>query len=681
MPDVDRYPSLSSVQSLAPADFRRWVLGGVSITLLGYITISAVAIWQFGFAGEIGVVPQLLAAAVCAVALLIAVRGHEVSGGLIALSATWCELHYGFIISPVFPTSGMLILPVLMIGFGLLLGARIAFIVTIFSIITSIALHVLSPALRSAPLSGSTIYWFAQHAIAMSAAWGLLALSLSGFGRVFYQMVREEHDLADTIRFAPDGILVLHGDGHVILCNPAAEAVLELPAEKIVGRSIAELLSAATHRSDVDELVGKDTGETPIALELARHDGTPVHVEATWRRMEGDRRQLLLRDVSERMRADDERRSMELHLAHAQRLEAVGQLAGSLSHDFNNILTALGGSAELLREETDAAERSALLDEIFAARDRGATLTRQLLAFARREVIQPRVIDVAELVRALERLLQRVAGDRHRLRFELAPGCRVRADVGQLEHALVNLVSNARDAMPEGGICTITVERTIDAKGVRWVQLHVTDQGAGMTDEIAARAFEPFFTTKTRGQGTGLGLASVQGTAVRSGGHARISATPEGGTRVSMELPFVDELPTVTVPLRHESTPRSGPFTILVAEDDDAARSVVDRMLRRVGYTTILASDGAEALRVIAETDATVDLLLTDVMMPALTGPKLAERVRDLKPQLPVLFMSGFAEETIGDLGALSVGRDLITKPFTSAELANRVAELLRTAV
>ena len=675
---MDRYPSLSSVQSLAPADFRRWVLGGVAITLFGYTLISAVGIWQFGFAGEIGIVPQMLAAATCGVALLVTLRGHEIAGGLLVLTATWCELNYGFAVSTVFPTSGMLVLPLLMIGFGLLLGARFALAITAFSIVSTIVLHSLSPALRGTAFTGSTIYWFTQQVIAMFAAWGLLALSLSGFRRVFRQLVREERDLADTIRFAPDGILVLDGDGCVLLANPAAEAVLELPANLIAGRPIAELLAHATHRPDVDELIRGDARESPIALELATRAGIPLHIEATARRMTGERRQLLLRDVSERMRADEERRAMESRLAHAQRLEAVGQLAGSLSHDFNNILTAVGGSAELLREETDPTEQSALLDEILDARDRGATLTRQLLAFARREVIQPRVIDVGDLVRALERLLQRVAGARDRVRLVLTPDCRVRADVGQLEHALVNLVSNARDAMPDGGVCTITVERIVDPKGVQWVQLHVTDQGTGMTEETAAHAFEPFFTTKARGQGTGLGLASVQGTALRSGGRALITDTADGGTRVTIELPSVAELPAVVTPTPNQSTPRPGPYTILIAEDDDAARHVVDRMLRRLGYSTVLARDGAEALRLVSATKGEVDLLLTDVMMPGLTGPKLADRVRELNPQLPVLFMSGFAEEAIGDLGSLSGDRDLIAKPFTSNELARCIAELLR---
>jgi CheY-like chemotaxis protein/two-component sensor histidine kinase len=349
-----------------------------------------------------------------------------------------------------------------------------------------------------------------------------------------------------------------------------------------------------------------------------------------------------------------------------------------LSHDFNNILTAVSGSAEMLRTETDPVERGELLDEIIAARDRGAALTRQLLSFARREVTQPRVIDIGEHARSLTRLLQRVAGDRQRLRFELASDCRALVDPGQLEQALVNLVANARDAMPDGGWCEIACERVTNAAGDARVLLHVSDDGTGMPPEIAERAFEPFFTTKARGQGTGLGLASVHGMAQQSNGSARIDTAPGRGTRVTIDLPAVSEAATAPPDATTASAHHSGPYSILVAEDDIGTRRIVERILRHAGYDVRTAVDGIEALAVLEAGEGPFDLLLSDVMMPGCTGPELSDRARVMHPALPVLLMTGYAEEQLGELMSSRTARDVITKPFSGTELTNRIAELLR---
>ncbi len=358
----------------------------------------------------------------------------------------------------------------------------------------------------------------------------------------------------------------------------------------------------------------------------------------------------------------------------------MGRLAGGLSHDFNNILTAVSGSAEMLRTETNLVERNELLDEIIAARDRGAALTRQLLSFARREVTQPRVIDIGEHARGLERLLQRVAGDRQRLRYDLAPDCRALVDPGQLEQALVNLVANARDAMPDGGTCCIACERITNAAGDPRVLLHVSDDGTGMTSEVAERAFEPFFTTKARGQGTGLGLASVHGMAEQSNGTARIETAPGRGTRVTIELPAVSEAATVVPAVSNVLAERSGRYSILIAEDDNGTRRIVERILRHAGYDVHTAVDGLQALALIEAADEPFDLLLSDVMMPGCTGPELSDRVRAMYPGTPVLLMTGYAEEQLGELMSNQAARDVITKPFSGSELTNRIAELLRTA-
>jgi PAS domain S-box-containing protein len=614
------------------------------------------------------------------------VRRREVAGCVLIVAATLIDLQVSFFTDGAFPSVGMLALPGLIMGSALLLGIRAATILTVISIVGTIVAHRLSPALRETGFTSLSITWHSMLVVVMLVALALIGLSLSAFDRVYREMQAKERDLADTIRFAPDGILVIDGMQRVVLANPAAERILGWDHSRILGRIVHEILHEATDGSPLPGLDSLTTGETPTALQIANVDGGTRFIEVTSRRMEGERRQLLLRDVSERteaerarVQADAERRVMEGHLAHAQRLEAVGQLAGGLSHDFNNILTAVGGAAELLRTEDRPGEKVALLDEILSARDRGAALTHQLLAFARREVVQPRVLDLGVLVQGIERLLTRVAGERHPLRFELTPECRVRADVGQLEQAVVNLVSNARDAMPDGGVCTIALEHARSSDGDALVRLHVIDRGTGMSDAVLARAFEPFFTTKSRGQGTGLGLASVHGTMVQCGGRAAIATTPGGGTRVTLEFPFAAE------PMPPEASPVDGipgataQFTLLVAEDDDAARNVVQRMLMRAGYRVLVAPDGQQALRMLEDEQCRVDMVVTDVIMPGLSGPQLAARIRDLHPRMPVLFMSGYTADAIEELGELIADRALVAKPFSGQLLTSKIAELLAT--
>lgn len=675
--------SLTLAKQFAPAEFRRWALTGISVGLFGYMISMVLNVSIYSWQSP--TLPRMvLTTAILLASLVVATRGREVAGGIIAISATWLDLHLAFAVEGTFPPASMLIMPGLIYTVGLLLGARVAGITTVTTIFTTMVANALSPSVRTYGITPQVVIWHVLYVIAMVTAWMMIGLSLKAFARVVDELTVKERDLADIIRFAPDGILLLDGDRRVLIANPGAEQILDIPLNRIVGRPVDALLLEAKgvpEPADASSLLPNDTGERPVAMELTSKSGTTVHAEATWRRMEGDRRQLLLRDVSERTRAEEQRRAMEQQLSHSQRLEAVGQLAGSLSHDFNNILTAMGGSAELLREESNPVEHAALVDEILAARDRGATLTRQLLAFARREPTQSRVLDVAELLRGIERLLQRVVGEQRRLEFRLMPDCRVRIDVGQLEQAVVNLVSNARDAMPAGGSCIISLERFVDAARAPWVRLQVVDDGAGMTADIAARAFEPFFTTKTRGHGTGLGLASVHGAALRFGGTARIQSEIGVGTTVVLELPAVDDVPdtAAAVPVLHSY--RAGPFSILLAEDDPAIRSIVERMLRRVGYAVHATADGAEAVHLVEERGLRPDLVLTDVMMPGLTGPEVAVRIQALQPDVPVLFMSGYAEEAIGDLGTQRADRDLITKPFSIAALLGRISELLKTTV
>ena len=677
---MTRTYSLSSARSLAPEAFRRWVLGGVAVAVVSYAAVTAIHVSELGVHAAI-LTSDFAMVFVCATAWVIADRVNAVLGCSLAIVATWIEVETAFIGAQNFPTAGLLVLPTLVLASGLLLGSRVALWVALITIPTTILTSLTSPELHGGDVAGKSLYWFVMHVISVVSVWALHALGMSAYGRVFEAMEANEQDLADTIRFAPEGILVATRDGEVLLANPAAQVILRLEHGDIVRHTVTDVLTRAGGSAVALDTLTRDETGVPLELELTAAGQASVHIEVSWRRMERNRDQYLLRDVSQRAHAEARRREMELQLSHAQRLDAVGRLAGGLSHDFNNILTAVSGSAEMLRITKIPKERAELVDEIIAARDRGAALTRQLLAFARREVVQPQVIELARYVRGVERLLQRVAGDRQRLRFELVPGCHVRVDPGQLEHTLMNLVANARDAMPNGGTCTISVSRlSSDSRPTR-VLLRVADEGIGMTPEVVARAFEPFFTTKARGQGTGLGLASVHGMAEQSDGTAYISSTPGRGTEVTLELPQVDEVPTSSTVESMVPLSRAHEHTILVAEDDAGTRRVVDRILRHTGYNVIAVSDGAEAMALVELATVSFDLLVSDVMMPGHTGPELADRMHLVRPDTPVLLMTGYAEEQLSELLDNRSGREIITKPFSADAISQRVAALLRVPV
>ncbi len=625
--------------------------------------------------------PLILAAMMCAVGALLAHQGRVFQGGLVGLFGVCCEVNYGILTATQFPSPSLLATAPVVVAATLLLQPRHATILTVSALVVTWPVVLLSPPIQASGVTPSVIYWLVAHAVITSAVWGLVTIELSILDRAFVEVVRKERELSETISSAPDGILVVDANDLVQIANPAAIRLLGLPLAECIGRRICAVLTAADARGDVATGFDiHDTGERPLAWSLHRIDGTTVELEVTWRTMDSGRRQLVLRDLSERISAEQTRREMELQLAHSQRLEAVGQLAGGIAHDFNNILTIVGTSAEVLRAELRDERASPLLDEILAAQERGATLTRQLLAFARREVVHPRVFDLSAQVLSLRRLLQRVAGEQARISCDVEPDCRIRADVGQLEQTLVNLVSNARDAMPNGGTCTLTVVRMTNDDGETWVRLRVRDEGVGMDAATQARAFEPFFTTKPRGRGTGLGLAAVHGMAMQSGGRADIESSPSRGTSVILEFPFANA-PSAILAVQPAAAFAGGGATILVAEDDDGTRATVARILQRLGYTVLLAPDGLQALRMAEANAGQVDLLVTDVMMPGLSGPKLAARLHQQMPGLPVLFMSGYPEDALEEVRGLNIETDFLAKPFTSAAMARRVALKLGVAL
>lgn len=676
--------SVSDVRDVAPAEFRQWAIRGTLLSAVLYTLIAAIAWWQDTSATSFPHYTQPAAAIGCWIALLVVLRGEAQLGVGVAIATFFLEVHAAFAVAPVFPSPGMMASPVIVMATGLLLGSGAALAAAVASVAITGPLFIFGAAQRVVPFNREDVYWLVVHALVTLAAWALIAMSLSALRRMLRAVREKEEELQETIARAPDGILVVGQDDRVLAANPAAERVLGLAGPQCLGRSISDVLADAGGYGDpARTLQLTEPAQAPVSWTFIRAGQLPVHVEVTWRQVDEHRRQLMLRDVSERVRADEARHDIEVRLAHAQRLEAVGQLAGGIAHDFNNLLMTIGGSAELLRREVDPEQRTLLVDEVLAAQERGAALTRQLLAFARREVVRPIVLDLSALVAKLQRVLQRVAGDVVRVYCDLEPDAHVRADLGQIEQALVNLVANARDAMPQGGACAIHVDRVTDDGGAQWVRLRVIDAGIGMDGATAARAFEPFFTTKPRGRGTGLGLASVHGVVMQSGGRVSLDSTPGSGTTVTLSFPYVDAPVDRAATLAGDADPMrerdagGSRALVLVAEDDDSTRAVVGRILKRAGYRVQLTPDGVQALRRIQSDPTGIDLLITDVMMPGLTGPLLVSRALELVPTLRVIYMSGYPEDATTSGGGLPLGQDFLAKPFSGADLLRKVSEKL----
>jgi two-component system cell cycle sensor histidine kinase/response regulator CckA len=378
----------------------------------------------------------------------------------------------------------------------------------------------------------------------------------------------------------------------------------------------------------------------------------------------------------------------EQQLLQAQKMEAVGRLAGGVAHDFNNLLTVISSYSQLVSNDLAADDpRRADLDEVMKAATAAAGLTRQLLAFSRQQVLEPRVLDINDIVDTAGKMLKRLIGEDIDLVTRLADDIvAIKADPGQIEQILMNLAVNARDAMPDGGKLTIETDNVELDEAYRhehplvqpgsYVMLAMTDTGSGMSEEVREHIFEPFFTTKELGKGTGLGLATVYGIAQQSGGHIWCYSEPGHGTTLKIYFPRVEErpaaaaAPTATPSLR-------GDETILVAEDADSVRDVARDVLIRYGYRVLLAPDGRAALELANAHLDEIDLLLTDVVMPEVSGRQLAERLRELRPTLKVLFVSGYTDDAIIRHGMLEPGINYLQKPFSPQSLARKVREVL----
>ncbi len=384
-----------------------------------------------------------------------------------------------------------------------------------------------------------------------------------------------------------------------------------------------------------------------------------------------------------------ERRHIERQLQHAQKMEAVGTLAGGIAHDFNNILCAINGYSELALRQINGDDRlQRLIDEIKQAGGRAAKLTRQLLSFSRDETLAPQVIDLNEAVAGMRTMLGRLIGETVTMQTELAGFLEpIHADPGQVEQVLLNLVINASDAMPSGGrleVRTDCVETNASHPVCnaslppgRYSVLSVTDSGCGMDEDVLAHAFEPFYTTKPRGKGTGLGLSTVYGIVKQNGGYIDVRSAPNLGTTFQVFWPCVDAEPTTHAAPQPREARSHGGETVLLVEDEDMVRSLIREILEAARYHVLEASNGREALDLCSTCDERIDLLITDVVMPELNGSELASRLRTIRPEVRVLFVSGYTDDALAQYGIVNGEQSFLPKPFDTVTLTRRVRELL----
>jgi PAS domain S-box-containing protein len=495
------------------------------------------------------------------------------------------------------------------------------------------------------------------------------------------------------------GTGVLDLDGRIVTSNRALEQMLQYDKADLAGLSAAEL----THPDDRDrelelfgELASGKREEYRLEKRVLARSGELLWAHHTVSLVRDAFTKprfaiAMLEDITPRKQAEDERVRLETQLRQAQKMEAVGQLAGGVAHDFNNLLTAIRGYSEfaLSRVGSDDAGLQKDIEEIARSADRASSLTRQLLAFSRKQLLQPRILQLNDVVGEVDQMLRRLIGEDIEVVtvFGRALG-RVKADPGQIEQVLVNLVVNARDAMPEGGQLTIETanvdaddELVAQHEGLtpgRYVMLAVHDTGHGMDAETRGRLFEPFFTTKEQGKGTGLGLATVYGIVKQSGGYVVVESEPGNGATFKIFLQRLEAGVDEAAPrVRVEPDRPSGSETVLLVEDEEVVRNLVREILERNGYAVLEARNGAEALELGQTCGAPIHLLVTDVVMPKMSGRELAERLVAIHPETRVLYMSGYTDGAISQQGVLDPQTELLQKPFTFDDLAQKVRQVL----
>ncbi len=494
--------------------------------------------------------------------------------------------------------------------------------------------------------------------------------------------------LALIIDSSEDAIFAKTLDGTITAWNRGAERIYGYTPEEIVGKNVS-ILIPPDRPTEVPEILRKIAhGESTEHLESLRvtKDGRLLNVSITVSPLRDATGKIvgasvIARDITEQRRAEDQ-------LRHSQKMEAVGRLAGGVAHDFNNVLGIINACAEFLRDRIPAgSENSTFVENIRKATERGSALTRQLLAFSRKQTVKPVLLDLNERLKDITKLLRPLMGDD--VEIVVVPRCQsavVEADPGQLDQIIINLAVNARDAMPRGGKFILETD-VVDfdqhfanqhrplVPG-KYVMLAVSDTGVGMDKVTLNRIFEPFFTTKEQGKGTGLGLATVYGIAQQAGGHIWVYSEPGRGTTFKLYLPSAEDRLAAKPPSEVETAAAKRRGMILLVEDDEIMRSLTHQMLREQGYTVVEATNGKAALDWAQANDGKIDLLLTDVVMPAMSGPELADRLAASYPGLKVIYMSGYTGELMEASERLKRGV-LIEKPFSRTALLNLLDKTL----
>jgi PAS domain S-box-containing protein len=515
------------------------------------------------------------------------------------------------------------------------------------------------------------------------------AFDITGRKQTEEALGRSEASYRSLVEGSPYGIYRSTLEGQLLMANPALVRMLGYSSEdELQQLNLArDVYRRPEERPRLIEQYGSLERAEGVEVEWKRKDGTPIWVRLSGRPVrgpEGNIRQfeMVCEDVTERRRLGEQ-------LRQAQKMEAVGRLAGGIAHDFNNLLMLIRGYSELLRDRlTDEAARS-YAAEVQGAADRATALIQQLLAFSRKQVLELQVLDLNETLAGMERLLPRVLGENIEVAVRRAAGLgRVKADPVQIEQVLMNLALNARDAMPRGGRLTVESSNVdVDESGARrhaglrpgsYVMLGVSDTGVGMDTEVQSRLFEPFFTTKEKSKGTGLGLATVYGIVKQSGGYIAVYSEVGRGSTFKVYLPRVDE----PVPAARPAAPArtwSGSETVLVVEDQDGVRKLAREFLEMQGYTVLESRNGVEALALAQQHAGPIHLVLTDVVMPQMSGRELAEKLAALRPRVKVLYMSGYTDEAIVQHGVLEPGTAFLQKPYARDTLARKVREVLES--
>jgi two-component system cell cycle sensor histidine kinase/response regulator CckA len=666
---------MQSVRTVVPDLYRSWVRWAVTAGFLAYVASTTSVIAEFGV-GRLYARQELYTLLATILALVL----ERVNRPRLAIGLTTVAVATEFLFT--FATSGEGMasaplpgIPVLVLVAGLFVGIRAAFAFAVFFTLGVPLAVVLGESLGwGAGLAAYDGLYISALAIASFCTAVLLQVFMRSFGLVLGRAELNERRAADLIASSPDGILAVAPGGRVEIANDLAKELLGADLDRLLDEHLDSSFRSGETRGSEAAL---DTSPLQLDPVLFHAKATGRFIEVRSRVMAGSdgraSQLLLIRDITQRIEAEQREAALATQLEHAQKLEAVGRLAGGVAHDFNNVLTAVSGYADFI-EEFDAPDAPEIAAELRTTSQRGAALTRQLLAFARKDVPNPAPLDLAEVLTGARKLLGRVVGESVRLQVEAPQPCPIFADPGQLEHVLMNLAANARDAMPGGGTLKMTCAVADDE-----VTLEVRDNGCGMSPTVRDRIFDPFFTTKERGRGTGLGLSTVHGIVTRSGGRIGVESAAGEGSCFRLTWPRCEPACRDEAARESRRVRRLGRGLIVAAEDDGQLRRFVERVLTRAGFEVRVAPDGAAALSLVVNAEVAPVLIMSDVIMPGMSGVEFIKRARKHCPATPVLLTSGYTDDVLGPEEA-GLREELLQKPFGREQLLDRVFEKLAPA-